>query len=72
MRLAVAGGSGPGPKTVAMGRCSRCGVECVGPRGQRRKLGSLLRAHEAICPGGKRKGEVWAPLDALPLDPKDD
>jgi hypothetical protein len=71
MKLAVAGGSGPGPRTIEMGRCSRCGVICVGPRGQRRKLVSLLRAHEAICPGGKRKGEVWAPLDVLSLDGKE-
>ena len=58
------------PGSEPVGRCTRCGVECVGPSTERAKLLRLRTAHELICPGGNRAGDVWTPL-AFALEPLD-
>src|SRR5215470_14759575 len=39
-------------------RCGRCGLRILGRRG----LAMCAAAHEQVCPGGDRAGEVWFPF----------
>ena len=45
-----------------VGACAVCGVRFAGPPQRHAELMAILRAHEAICPGGRRSGLIVTPL----------
>jgi hypothetical protein len=50
---------------VTVGRCSTCGVAFAARPADRELVTHVLGAHERICPGGNRTGEVAHPVEAL-------
>jgi hypothetical protein len=47
---------------TVVGACAVCGVRFAGPPRRHAELTAVLRAHEAICPGGRRSGLIVTPL----------
>jgi hypothetical protein len=47
----------------SVGSCRTCGVVFAASEDERRKVEQVLRAHERICPGGRRRHEVVTPYD---------
>lgn len=45
-----------------VGRCCECGVAFAGQVEQSAGIEQVWRAHESICPGGERAGEVVCPF----------
>ena len=46
----------------AVGACDKCGVAFAGLTERWGAVEQVLRAHESICPGGQRWGEVVRPF----------
>ncbi|HJQ85422.1 MAG TPA: hypothetical protein VKA21_15150 [Candidatus Binatia bacterium] len=44
-----------------MGVCRACGVTFAAGDDQRAQAAKVLGVHQAICPGGRREGEVVRP-----------
>jgi hypothetical protein len=46
-----------------VGTCAACGVAFEGPRSRQADVEQVLRAHQRICPGGDRAGEMVTPFE---------
>ena len=46
----------------SMGICPGCGVMFAAPPGRDEETDEILRVHEAICPGGNRRGDLVTPF----------
>lgn len=51
-----------GEVSFTVGACAVCGVRFGGLPERRTELEHVLRAHERICPGGTREGEIVTPF----------
>jgi len=47
---------------TVVGACTVCGVRFAGPRRRHAEVTAALRAHETICPGGRRSGQIVTPF----------
>jgi hypothetical protein len=47
----------------AVGACGVCGVTFAGTTERAPDVRQVLGVHEAICPGGRRAGEIVTPFD---------
>lgn len=45
-----------------VGSCMICGVRFAGPRRRHPEVAAALRAHESVCPGGRRSGQLVTPF----------
>jgi hypothetical protein len=55
----------PRPGAVPVAACRRCGVRFVATPERTAETGAIVAAHEAVCPGGSRNGEVVDPFASL-------
>ena len=46
----------------AVGSCSHCGVAFAGLTERWSQVEQVLQAHESVCPGGDRAGEIVRPF----------
>ena len=53
---------------LAAGTCHACGVLFLTPPGADAVTREVLRIHEAICPGGRRAGEIAVPAKHVPRE----